>query len=195
MKVEHRLTKDDLPLLQAEQARLSQKKSFGRLVLSTLRALIVSAAIAVLAATLWMPVLQVTGSSMSPTLREGNILLCTKSLQYKQGDVIAFYYGNKLLVKRWIAGPGDWVIIDESGNVYVNNELLDEPYVSTKTLGETDITFPYQVPDGRCFVLGDSRQTSMDSRISQIGCISTEQIAGTVRFRLWPLDAFGPLSG
>jgi signal peptidase I len=128
---------------------------------------------------------------MSPTLNEGEIVLSLRGSDFETGDLVAFYLGNKLLVKRCIAGPGDWVDIDEDGNVYVNDELLDEPYVSEKSQGECDMEFPYQVPESRYFMLGDHRTTSMDSRSSAIGCVADEQIVGRLTIRIWPLKDFG----
>lgn len=152
------------------------------------------AAVAVLVATLLMPVLQITGNSMTPTVSEGQYVVSLKGTSPAMGDIIAFYYNNNILVKRVIAGPGDWVNIDEYGNVSVNDEPLDEPYVYEKALGECDIDLPYQVPDGRYFVMGDHRSTSVDSRSSTIGCVAEEQIVGTIVFRVWPLNEFGPLA-
>ena len=128
---------------------------------------------------------------MTPTLGAGNIAVGVKGSSFDQGDIIAFYYNNKILVKRVIALPGDWVDIDQSGNIYVNGELLDEPYVQDKALGECDIELPYQVPEGRLFVCGDHRSTSVDSRSSSVGCVAEEQIAGKIIFRIWPLSDFG----
>ena len=141
-----------------------------------------------------MPVLQIYGNSMTPTLTEGDIVLTVKNSDFNQGDIIAFYYGNKLLVKRCIAGPGSWVNIDDDGNVYVDGQLLDEPYVDEKALGDTNIELPYQVPDERYFVLGDHRATSVDSRNSTVGCVSDEQIVGQIVYRVWPLPLFGKMN-
>ena len=155
--------------------------------------LITAAAVAVLIATLLLPIFRIYGSSMTPTLEEGNIVISVRGGEYRQGDIISFYYNNKILVKRVIALPGDWVDIDDAGNVYVNDELLDEPYVAEKALGECDIELPYQVPEGRLFVCGDHRSTSVDSRSSTVGCVAEEQIAGKIVFRIWPLTDFGPV--
>lgn len=179
--------------LEAELQHENYKNRYSRVLLSTIYTLITVSAIAVLVATLLMPVLRIYGMSMTPSLAEGNIVLSVKSSEFNQGDVVSFYYNNKILVKRVIAFPGDWVNIDEEGNVYVNKELLDEPYVTDKALGECDIELPYQVPDGKIFVCGDHRSTSIDSRSSTVGCVSEEQIVGKILFKVWPLNEIGPV--
>ena len=179
--------------LDMERRRLRYKRRYNRTLRSTVAILIVVAALAVLAATLWMPVLRVYGSAMAPTLHNGEILISVKTKDFSSGDIIAFYHGNKLLIKRYIAGPSDYVNVDEDGNVSVNGTLLDEPYLAEKAYGEADIEFPYQVPDQRYFVMGDNRSVSIDSRSSIVGCIAEDQIVGKVVFRVWPLSAFGPL--
>ena len=179
--------------LDMERRRLRYKRRYNRTLRSTVAILIVVAALAVLAATLWMPVLRVYGSSMAPTLHNGEILVSVKTKDFSSGDIIAFYHGNKLLIKRYIAGPSDYVNVDEDGNVSVNGTLLDEPYLAEKAYGEADIEFPYQMPEQRYFVLGDNRSVSIDSRSSIVGCIAGDQIVGKVVFRVWPLSAFGPL--
>ena len=180
--------------LDMERRRLRYKRRYNRTLRSTVAILIVVAALAVLAATLWMPVLRVYGSSMAPTLHNGEILVSVKTKDFSSGDIIAFYHGNKLLIKRYIAGSADYVNIDEDGAVRVNGTLLDEPYLAEKAYGEADIEFPYQVPDQRYFVMGDNRSVSIDSRSSIVGCIAGDQIVGKVVFRVWPLSAFGPLN-
>ena len=180
--------------LDMERRRLRYKRRYNRTLRSTVAILIVVAALAVLAATLWMPVLRVYGSSMAPTLHNGEILVSVKTKDFSSGDIIAFYHGNKLLIKRYIAGPSDYVNVDEDGNVSVNGMLLDEPYLAEKAYGEADIEFPYQVPDQRYFVMGDNRSVSIASRSSIVGCIAGDQIVGKVVFRVWPLSAFGPLN-
>ena len=180
--------------LEGELRRERYKRRYSAVLKSTVYTLITVAAIAVLVATLWMPVLQIYGNSMTPTLTEGDIVLTVKNSDFNQGDIIAFYYGNKLLVKRCIACPGSWVNIDDDGNVYVDGQLLDEPYVDEKALGDTNIELPYQVPDERYFVLGDHRATSVDSRNSTVGCVSDEQIVGQIVYRVWPLPLFGKMN-
>lgn len=175
--------------IETERQRLKKRKLFGRTLMSTIYALVVVAAIAALIATLVFPVLQVTGESMTPTLEDGQLVLLVKTSKFDTGDLIGFYWQNTLLIKRVIAGPGDYVSIDEGGSVYVNGTLLDEPYISEKSLGTCDMEFPYQVPENRYFVLGDHRDVSIDSRSSTIGCVQASQVVGRVFLRVWPLKA------
>lgn len=177
--------------VEEEREKLRYKKRYLRILRSTLSILITVAAIAVLVATRWMPVLRIYGSSMTPTLSEGNIVVTVKENHFESGDVIAFYYNNKILVKRVIVGPGSWVNIDEDGVVYVDEIPLDEPYLTETALGNCTIDLPYQVPESSWFVMGDHRSTSMDSRSTTVGCIYEEQIVGRVVFRVWPLTSFG----
>ena len=179
--------------LEAELSRVRYQERYRQALRSTFFSLVVVAAIAVLVATLWLPVLQVYGNSMNPTLEDGEILVSLHNGQYKVGDIIAFYYNNKVLIKRVIGNPGDWIDIDQEGNVKVNGEVLTEPYVMEKAYGDTDISLPYQVPEGRIFVMGDHRSTSVDSRKEAIGCIADEQIVGRLIYRIWPLKELGPL--
>ena len=182
-----------LDQLKAELDRAKYKRRYNRVLRSTIYTLIVVAAVAVLIATIWMPVLQIYGASMTPTLEEGDIVISVKGSDFEPGDLVAFYMGNKILVKRCIAGPGQWVDIDAEGNVYVDGESLDEPYLAEKALGDCDIELPYQVPDNRFFCMGDHRATSVDSRSTTVGCVSDEQIVGKIVFRVWPMSEFGVL--
>lgn len=177
--------------LAEELKRVQYRYRYNRVLRSTVYTLVVVAAVAVLVATIWLPVLQIYGSSMTPTLEEGNIVVSLKGSEFQQGDLVAFYLGNKVLVKRCIAGAGQWVDIDEDGNVYVDGTLLDEPYVTEKSYGDANIEFPYQVPDNRYFCMGDHRSTSVDSRHSEVGCVSEEQIVGKIVFRVWPFSGLG----
>ena len=177
--------------LEAELKRIKYNKRYGSVLRSTVYALIIVAAIAILIAVLVFPVLRIHGSSMTPNLYDGNIVVCLKNSKYEVGDSIAFYYNNKILVKRVIARSGEWVDIDENGYVYVNGEKIEEPYVQDHALGECDIELPYQVPDGRVFVMGDHRSVSVDSRSTSVGCVSDEQIVGRLLFRVWPFNSIG----
>ena len=177
--------------LEAELAREKYKKRYHSVLRSTVYTLIIVAAVAVLTATLWLPVLQIYGSSMTPTLQDGEIIFTVKTSKFEPGDVDAFYYNNKILIKRVICGPADWVNIDENGAVYVNGTVLDEPYLAEKALGDCNIELPYQVPDGKVFVMGDHRSTSVDSRNTAVGCVAQEQLVGKIIFRIWPLDRLG----
>lgn len=194
MRKGKRQTSVELPTLeqvQNEQKRLRYKGRYRRTLKSTVAILIVVAAVAILAATLWLPVLRIYGTSMTPTLTDGEIIFTMKSHEFEPGDIVAFYYNNKILVKRVIAEAGDWVNIDENGTVYINDVALDEPYIEEKTFGDTDIELPYQVPDGKVFVMGDHRATSVDSRNTAVGCVGQEQIVGRILFRIWPLNQLG----
>lgn len=177
--------------LETELKRIKYRKRYRSVLKSTVYTLITVAAVAVLVATLWLPVLQIYGSSMVPTLQDGEIVFSMKTSDLAKGDVVAFYYNNKILIKRVIAGPGEWVNIDEDGTVYVNSEQLDEPYVTEKAFGDCNIELPFQVPDGRFFVMGDHRATSVDSRNTAVGCVAQEQIVGKIIFRIWPLESIG----
>lgn len=191
MSEENKMELPGLDLLEAELERERYKKRYGRVLRSTAFSLVVVAAAAVLIAVLLLPVLQISGTSMTESLQDEDIVVALNSSKYKTGDIIAFYYNNNILVKRVIAAAGDWVDIDKDGNVYVNEELLEEPYISEKALGDCNITFPYQVPDGRCFVMGDHRATSIDSRNTAVGCVSNDMVIGKILFRAWPISGFG----
>lgn len=177
--------------LRDELSRMNQQSRFKRTFRNIVFALVAVAAAAVLVAMLVMPVLRIYGSSMTPTLQEGDVVVSVKLPEYETGDVLAFYYNNKVLVKRVIAGPGSWVDISEDGIVTVDGTPLDEPYVNELALGECDIKLPYQVAEGRYFVMGDHRATSVDSRSSAIGCVSKDQIVGKVVANIWPLSELG----
>lgn len=173
--------------VEEELKREIYKSKYIKVLKSTIYALIIIAAVATLIATLIMPVLQINGTSMSPTYNGNEIVVSIKTKNLKQGDIIAFYHGNKILVKRVIAGAGSWITIDKKGNVYVNGEVLDEPYLVEKSLGESNIEYPYQVPDGSWFVLGDNRSDSLDSRNTEVGCIKEDDVIGKILFKVWPL--------
>lgn len=179
--------------LEQELKRETYRRRYNRVLRSTIYTLITVAAVAVLVATLFLPVLRIYGTSMTPTTTDGDIVVSVKGGSFERGDIIAFWFNNKILVKRVIAQAGEWVDIDEAGNVSINGKPLDEPYLTEKALGECDIELPYQVPDGRLFVMGDHRSTSSDSRSSAVGCVAEEQIVGKLVFRVWPLGEFGPL--
>lgn len=179
--------------LEAELKRIKYRRRYGAVMRSTVYTLITVAAVAVLVATLWLPVLEIYGTSMTPTLTDGEIIFSVKTSDFKPGDIVAFYYNNRILVKRVVAGPGDWVDISEDGTVYVNSKELEEPYLEEKAYGETDIELPYQVPDERIFVMGDHRATSVDSRSTTVGCVAQEQIVGKIIFRIWPLNKIGAI--
>lgn len=177
--------------VEQELKRERYRRKYRRTLKSTVFALVTAAAAAVLVATLWLPVLQIFGASMTPTLTEGQIVVSVKADELEPGDIVAFYYGNKVLIKRCIAGPGAWVDIREDGTVLLNGEVLDEPYLTEKALGITDLEYPYQVPENTYFLMGDHRRDSVDSRHSSVGCIAKDDMVGKIVFRVWPLDVFG----
>lgn len=186
----------ELPPIQDVRAELDRekyKRRYFSVFGSTASTLLVAAAAAILIVTLWFPVLQIYGSSMTPTLRDGEIIVSCKTSDLEPGDIAAFYYNNRILVKRIIGGPGDWINIDGDGTVTVNEVRLEEPYLTEKALGDCSIDLPFQVPDGRFFVMGDHRAASVDSRNTAVGCVSQEQIIGKILFRIWPLSGFGTL--
>ena len=179
--------------LQKEVDRVHYRRDFSRVMVNTIYSLVVVAAVAVLVAVLLLPILRIYGHSMNDTLDEGDIVVSLKGSDFKTGDIIAFYYNNKILIKRVIGKAGDWVDIDQDGNVYVNGNLIDEPYLDEKAFGECNIELPYQVPESKVFVMGDNRSVSVDSRNTAVGCVAEEQIVGKVVYRLWPLKDVGNL--
>lgn len=179
--------------VEKELDRMRYQRRFALTMRSTIFTLVVVAAIAILVAVLVMPVLRIYGRSMNDTLDEGDIVVSVKTGTFETGDVIAFYYNNKILVKRVIGQAGDWIDIDTEGNVYVNNVLVDEPFLKEKAFGDCNITLPYQVPDERIFVMGDNRVSSVDSRNTAVGCVAEEQVVGKIVFRVWPLSKIGSL--
>lgn len=181
----------DVPQLEKELQRINYKQRLLKVLRSTVFTLIVVAAVAVLVAVIFFPVLRIYGSSMNPTLNEGEIVISVKTSNIKQGDIVGVYYGSKVLIKRCIAAEFQWVDIDKDGNVYVDGELLDEPYIAEKAFGECDLSLPYQVPENCIFVMGDNRATSIDSRNSSVGCIETDNLIGKIIFRIWPFPEFG----
>ena len=193
-RAKHSVSLPTMPQVERERRRIKHKEAYLRALGSTVSVLAVVAAVAVLISSLFLPVMQISGDSMEPALKDGEIIALVKTANFKTGDLCSFSWNNRTLIKRIIAGPGDWVEIDSDGVVYVNQVVLDEPYVTEKSLGECDVEFPYQVPDNHYFVLGDHRITSIDSRSTAIGSIDREQIIGKVIFRIWPLNKMGFIS-
>jgi len=190
-KKEKNVTVPSLTEIQHERKRIRRKDYYWKSLRGTVSVLVVVAAVAVLVATLFLPILQISGDSMSPTMEHDEIVILLKTKGFEQGELIGFYYQGKILLKRVIALPEDEVAIDGEGNVYVNGELLEEPYVTEKKLGDCDLEFPYKVPGTGYFVMGDRRSNSVDSRNSVVGAISREDIIGKVFLRVWPLSRFG----
>ncbi|MDD6279782.1 MAG: signal peptidase I [Acutalibacteraceae bacterium] len=190
----HNTSVENLPTakqLEAELKNIRYRREFIKILRNTVSSLLVVAAIAVLISMLFLPVLRVTGSSMTPTMQNDELIICSKRSNFKSGDIVAFYYNNKILLKRVIATAGDVINITEDGTVFVNGQALDEPYVNEKAFGECDIELPYQVPDNRIFVMGDHRSVSVDSRSTAVGCIADEYVIGKVIFRIWPWESIG----
>lgn len=193
MVMKHREKKEaSLPTkkqVETEQKRYRRQKAYNKALRGTVYVLTIVAAVAVLIATLVLPVLQIEGTSMEPTLSNGDIVLLAKTPRFDRGELCGFTWNNKLLIKRVIGLPGDWIEIDTDGTIYLNGEKLDEPYVDQKALGECDLEFPFQVPQEQYFVIGDMRKSSIDSRNSLIGCVTKDQIVGKVFFRVWPFKS------
>ena len=174
--------------VETERKRYRRQKAYNKALSGTVYVLTIVAAVAVLIATLVLPVLQIEGTSMEPTLSSGDIVLLTKSTNFERGELCGFSWNNKLLIKRVIGIPGDWIEMDTDGTVYLNGEKLEEPYAERLAMGECDLEFPFQVPQEKYFVLGDMRESSIDSRNTLIGCIEKDQIVGKVFFRIWPFE-------
>jgi len=188
------ITNESIPSseqLENELIRVRYSERYRKLLKNTVYSLLVVAAISILIATLFLPVLEIYGNSMSPTLENKDIVVSVKSTDLKQGDICCLYYNNHILVKRVIGVAGDVIVMDEDGNVFVNGIMLEEPYLKDKALGECDIEFPLTVPEQAVFVLGDNRSTSVDSRNSLIGCIPIDEVVGKIVFRVWPMTSFG----
>ena len=185
--------KPTIEQLKGELNRTKYRKEYYRVLTNTVFTLIVVAALTVLVAVIWLPVLEIYGTSMNPTLKEGEYVVSVSTKNLERGDLVAFYFGNKLLVKRCIGLPGDLVDIDESGTVFINAVALDEPYLPEKARGDDETEFPVEVPQEQYFLLGDRRATSLDSRNPSVGCIAVDQIVGKVVFRIWPLERFGQI--
>lgn len=180
-----------IDLLRMELAREESRHGFRRTLLGVAGVLVVVAAIAAVVATRMLVLIQINGNSMEPTMKEGEVVLINQTKEIETGDVIGFYFGGRILLKRVIGNAGDQIDIDKEGNVFVNGEEIDEPYLAEKSLGKCELEFPYQVPKGMVFVLGDNRSISIDSRIKAIGCVQEDQIVGKVIFRAWPLGRMG----
>ena len=190
-KSKDKVSVPSLTEIQDERKRIRRKNYYKKALRGTVYVLVVVAAVAVLIATLFLPILQISGDSMSPTLEHDDVVVLYKTKKFERGDMIGFYYQGKILLKRVIALPDDEIAIDAEGNVYINGEILEEPYVTEKEFGDCDLEFPYKVPGTSYFVMGDRRSNSVDSRNSVLGSIPQEDIVGKVFIRAWPLSRFG----
>lgn len=179
--------------VERERDRIRRSKAFRKALSGTIYSLLVIAALAILVSSLVLPILQISGDSMDPTLKDGEIIVLLRTKRISKGSLCSFTWNNRTLIKRVIAGPGDWVDIADDGTVRVNGEVIDEPYVTERGLGECDLEFPYQVPEDSYFTMGDNRNMSVDSRSSKIGCVHSDQIIGQVWLRVWPIPRFGPV--
>ena len=182
-----RISLPTLNQIETERKRYRWQKAYFNALRGTISVLTYVAAVAALIATLVMSVLQIEGTSMEPTLINGDVVLLTKTTRFDRGEICGFAWNNKILIKRVIGVPGDWIEIDSDGTVYLNGEKLDEPYAEQVAFGECDLEFPFQVPQEQYFVLGDMRESSIDSRNTLVGCVENEQIIGKIIFRIWPL--------
>lgn len=181
--------------MKQELKQIRYKRAYARTLRSTLACVVMAVAL-ILCAVAFLPIIRITGDSMSHTLNRGDILLTLRGDEVQRGDLIVFYVeGNKMLVKRAVAVAGDRVEMTEDGVLIVNDQPVDEPYISSRALGECDQEFPLVVPQERVFVLGDHRELSIDSRSSAMGCIAREQVIGKVAVRIWPLNALGLIAG
>ena len=192
------MTEEDLSfltekVLEKELRNIHLKKTFLIALQRTLYLMMVVAAVVVIVSVLFLPIIRISGASMSQTLEDGDLVVAVNNHKFQTGDVVGFNFNNEVLIKRVIATAGDWVDLDAAGNVYVNGRLLDEPYISEKSIGECNIILPYQVPDGKCFVLGDHRATSIDSRNKSVGCISVDAVVGRLLWRIWPFESIGKI--
>ena len=178
--------------LEAEINRKKHKQNQHHLMRNAIYVLIVVAAVTSLISIFFVRALKTFGSSMTPTLEDGDIVAVYLTDEAEPGQLVAFYFNNKLIIKRVIALGGSVVDMDEAG-VFVDGSPLEEPYLTEKALGEVSVEFPFTVPDGQYFVLGDNRITSTDSRSSIIGCVDPDNMLGRVIFKVWPLGEFGKI--